>query len=127
MKFKVVLPILGFEDEKEFELEEINDVFYKLKGKNVLFTLINPFKIRDDYDFEISDNEQNALKLDENTPFLVANIVTLNEPFEESTINFAAPVIFNLKENLMGQVILDKYNYGLTEPIKNFLRKKSES
>jgi flagellar assembly factor FliW len=52
--------------------------------------------------------------------------VTLNEPFEESTINFAAPLIFNLKENLMGQVILDKYNYGLTEPIKNFLRKRSE-
>jgi flagellar assembly factor FliW len=126
MKFKVVLPILGFEDEKEFLLEEINDVFYKLKGKNVSFTLINPFKIRDDYDFEINDSEQNALKLDENTPFLVANIVTLNEPFEESTINFAAPLIFNLKENLMGQVILDKYNYGLTEPIKNFLRKRSE-
>ncbi len=127
MKFQVVLPILGFEDEKEFELEEINDVFYRLKGQNVSFVLINPFKIRDDYEFEISDSEQNALKIDKNTPFLVANIVTLNKPFEESTVNFAAPLIFNLKDNLMGQVILDKYPYGLTEPIKNFLKEKSES
>ena len=92
MKFDVVLPILGFENEKSFELEEINDFFYKLKGEKVNFTLINPFKIRDDYDFEISDEEQNLLKLSENKPFLVLNIVTVNEPFENSTINFAAPL-----------------------------------
>ena len=127
MKFEVVLPILGFEDEKSFELDEINDVFYKLKGENVNFTLINPFKIRDDYDFEISDNEQNILKLSENKPFLVLNIVTVNEPFENSTINFAAPLIFNLEDKVMGQVILDKYNYSLAEEIKNFFKEKDES
>jgi len=126
MKFNAVLPVLGFEDEKEFELEEISDLFYRLKGKDVSFTLINPFKIRDDYEFEISDSQQSALKIDKNTPFLVTNIVTLNRPFEDSTINFAAPVIFNLKDKLAGQVILDKYPYGLAEPVKNFLKEKSE-
>ncbi|EDM24248.1 hypothetical protein FE773_06755 [Caminibacter mediatlanticus TB-2] len=127
MKFKVVLPILGFEDEKEFELEEINDVFYKLKGNKVNFTLINPFKIRDDYDFEISENEQNILKLSENKPLFVLNIVTINEPFKESTINFAAPLIFNLEDKIMGQVILDKYNYGLDEKMKKFFKDNNES
>jgi len=29
--FKVVLPILGFEDLKEFDLEKIDDNFYMLK------------------------------------------------------------------------------------------------
>jgi len=28
MKFKVVLPILGFEDIKEFEVEEVSENFY---------------------------------------------------------------------------------------------------
>jgi flagellar assembly factor FliW len=124
MKFKVVLPILGFENEDEFELEKINDTFYKLKGKNVNFTLVNPFILRSDYDFEISDSESEALELDENTKFLVLNILTHEEPFLNSTVNFAAPLIFNLDKNIMGQVILDKYNYGLAEPLNKFIKEK---
>ncbi len=127
MKFSVALPILGFEDEKEFELEKINDTFYKLRGKNVSFTLVNPFLLKPDYDFEISDFETEALKLDEKKPFMVLNILTVNEPFEESTINFAAPLIFNLEDKLMGQVILDKYPYSLTDPLKNYIKEKSEN
>jgi len=120
MKFKVVLPILGFEDEKEFELEEVSDIFYRLKGKNVTFTLVNPFALRNDYDFEISESEQNALGLDENKKFLVLNIVTLNDDFLKSTVNFAAPLIFNLDDKVMGQVILDKYPYSLADPLEKF-------
>jgi flagellar assembly factor FliW len=122
MKFKVVLPILGFEDIKEFELEKIDDNFFALKSDKVTFTLINPFFIRTDYDFEISENEQEALQIDENTNFLVLNIMIVNKPFIESTDNFAAPLIFNLDKNIMGQVILEKYPYGLTEPLKNFVK-----
>ncbi|GAB6073450.1 flagellar assembly protein FliW [Nautilia lithotrophica] len=122
MTFEVVLPILGFEDIKEFELEKINDNFYTLKHDKVTFTLINPFLIRNDYDFEISEQEQTALKIDENTNFLVLNIMIVNSPFIESTVNFAAPLIFNMDEKLMGQVILEKYGYGLTEPLKNFIK-----
>jgi len=122
MKFKVVLPILGFEDIKEFELEKIDDNFFALKSDKVTFTLINPFFIRADYDFEISENEQKSLEIDENSNFLVLNIMIVNKPFIESTVNFAAPLIFNLDKNLMGQVILEKYPYGLTEPLKNFVK-----
>ncbi|ACM92092.1 conserved hypothetical protein [Nautilia profundicola AmH] len=122
MTFKVVLPILGFEDIKEFELEKIDDNFYTLKHDKVTFTLINPFLIRNDYDFEISQNEQEILQIDENSNFLVLNIMIVNKPFIESTVNFAAPLIFNLDKNIMGQVILEKYGYGLTEPLKNFIK-----
>jgi len=124
MKFKAVLPILGFDEKKEFELEEVNQNFYTLKSDDLTFTLVNPFALRDDYDFEISEHEQKMLELDENTKFLVLNIMIVNKPFEESTINFAAPIIFNLDKNIFGQVILDKYNYGLTEPLKNFIKNK---
>jgi len=122
MKFKVVLPILGFEDIKEFELEKIDDNFFMLKNEQVTFTLINPFLIRADYDFEISENEQKALHINKDSNFLVLNIMIVNQPFIESTVNFAAPLIFNLDKNLTGQVILEKYNYGLTEPLKNFVK-----
>jgi len=124
MKFKVALPILGFENEDEFELEQINDVFYRLKGKEVNFTLVNPFLLRDDYDFEISQSEQEALKLGKDKKFMVLNIMTLNEDFPKSTINFAAPLIFNLDDKLMGQVVLDKYPYSLMRPVGDFMKKE---
>jgi len=122
MTFRVVLPILGFEDIQEFELERVNDNFYTLKHDKVTFTLVNPFLLRNDYDFEISKSEQTLLQIDENTNFLVLNIMIVNNPFIESTVNFAAPLIFNMDKKLMGQVVLDKYNYGLTEPLKNYVK-----
>ena len=122
MKFKVALPILGFEDVKEYELEKVNDNFFTLKSDKVSFTLINPFLLRVDYDFEISENEQKALEIDKDTNFLVLNIMIVNKSFIESTVNFAAPLIFNLDKKILGQVILDKYQYGLTEPLRIFIK-----
>ena len=126
MKFKVILPILGFEDIKEFELEKVNENFYTLKNeeKNVTFTLVNPFFLRE-YDFEISENDQKKLELDDNTNFLVLNIMTVENPFIESTVNFAAPLIFNLDKKIMGQVVLENSNYSLMEKLKNFIKSEN--
>jgi len=120
--YKVVLPILGFEDIKEFELQKIDDNFYMLKSPNVSFTLINPFFIRNDYDFEISDTDKETLKIDENSNFSVLNLMIVKKPFIESTVNFAAPIILNHDENILGQVIIQNEKYGLTEPLKNFVK-----
>ena len=126
MKYKIVYPILGFEDEKEYELTHIEGPFYKLEGKKASFTLIDPFFLRDDYDFEIDDEIANNLKLiPENV--MVLNIMAVEKPFENSTVNFAAPLIFNKDDKLMAQVVLDKYNYSLARPIKDFLKEKDEN
>ena len=124
MKLKVVLPILGFEDEKEYELNQIDDIFYQLKGKKSIFTCINPFKLMSNYDFEIDDESTEKLKLGEDKEILVLNTMVVNNPFLESTINLAAPIIVNLTDKLLGQVILSDYNYSLEEPLKNFVKEK---
>jgi len=126
MKYKVVYSVLGFEDEKEYELTQIEGPFYKLEGNKVSFTLIDPFFLRNDYDFEIDDEFTDNLKLNENN-VMVLNILTPDNPFENSTVNFAAPLIFNIEDNLMGQVVLDRYNYSLARPLKDFLGEKSEN
>lgn len=124
MKYKVVLPILGFENIDEFELEEIEPNFYKLKSEDVSFTLINPAIVRNDYIFEIDEESQKKLKLNENSNYFVLNIMIINKPFIESTVNFAAPLIFNNDEKIMGQVVLDKYPYSLTDPLSNYVKGK---
>ncbi len=126
MKFKVVYPILGFEDEKEYVLEQIDDMFYKLKGKNVEFTLINPFIIRKDYDFEVDEKFAEDLNLEKGN-ILVLNILKFQNPFLETTVNFAAPIILNIKDKLIAQVVLDKYNYSLAKPLKDFIKDNYEN
>jgi len=122
MKFEVVLPILGFENIKEFELEKIDDVFFKLKGDDISFTLVNPFAIRE-YDVVISDSDKEKLELDEKTNFLILNSMIVATPLQNSTINFASPIIFNVDTKKMGQVILENaQNYSLTDPLANYIK-----
>ena len=101
-------------------------MFYKLKGKNVEFTLINPFTIRNDYDFEVDEEFAKNMKLKEGN-FLVLNILTLQKPFLETTVNFAAPVIVNIEDKLLSQAVLDKYNYSLARPLKDFVKVDDEN
>jgi len=122
MKLKVVLPVLGFENEKEYELVEIDEVFYQLKGENSVFSCINPFKIIPNYDFEVDDESAEKLKLGDDKEILVLSLMVVNKPFLESTINLAAPIIINLTDKLLGQVILSNYPYSLEEPLKNFIK-----
>ena len=126
MKYTAVYPILGFENEKEYELSHIEGPFYKLEGENVSFTLIDPFFIRNDYSFELDDEFTEKLNLNENN-VMVLNILTPATPFEESTINFAAPLIFNIEDKIFGQTILDKYNYSLARKIGDFLGERNEN
>jgi len=106
MKFEVVLPILGFENIKEFELEKIDDIFFKLKSGDISFTLINPFALRE-YEAIISDADKEKLELNDNTQFLILNNMIVATPLQNSTINFASPIIFNFDTKKMGQVILE--------------------
>jgi len=122
MKFEVVLPILGFENIKEFELEKIDDIFFKLKNGDISFTLINPFVLRE-YDAIIDNQDQEKLELNKNSQFLILNNMIVATPLQNSTINFASPIIFNVDTKKMGQVILKNAdNYSLTDPLANYIK-----
>ena len=122
MKFEAVLPILGFEDIKEYELEKIDDIFFSLKGGDISFTLINPFALRD-YDVVISSQDKEKLGITNDSNILILNNMIVATPLQNSTVNFASPLIFNMDTNKMGQVILENAdNYSLTDILANYLK-----
>ena len=128
MIFSVKIPMLGFEQIKNVELEKIDDFFYKLKSceDETVFMLINPFLIRD-YDFIVPDYFKKILELEESSKPLVYNIMIVSKPIENSVINFIAPLVFNEGKGYVAQVLLDgnKYKeYGLVEEISKYLIKK---
>ena len=123
MKFKVVLPIMGFENINEYELEKIDDIFFKLVGENIRFTLINPFAVKNDYDVVVSELDKEKLGINENSNILILNNMIIATPLQNSTVNFASPIIFNVDTNQMGQVILENaLNYSLTDPLTNYIK-----
>lgn len=123
--FEMVLPILGYEDEKDFVIIEhkSESSFRWLQSTKTpelafVMTIAGCFGI--DYSFELPDEPQNALGIEEAEDLLAFNFVSIpHENPRESTINLLAPIIFNIKTNKAGQVVLSdpklKVNYPLIE------------
>ncbi len=126
MKFDITVPLLGFEDLKNIELEKIDDIFMKMQStqdEHVSFTLINPFVLRD-YDFEVPDSTKDLLQITNESNLLVLNIVLIQTPIEDSVVNFIGPLIFNTDTNKAAQIILqESTSYGVAEKISTFLKK----
>lgn len=125
MKFDIVSPILGFEDIKEVSLEKFDDIFMIMrctKEKHISFTLIDPFVLRE-YDFEVPQNLQEALGVDKNSNIIVLNIVLIQNPIQNSVVNFAAPMIFNTDNNKAAQIVLTDSSFGVADRISAYLKK----
>ena len=132
MVFDVKSPILGFEDVSKMKLEKIDDIFMRLSNTEAIapvFVLINPFVLRE-YDFEVPTAIKLLLDLDTSKNILVANIMVMQNPIQNSTINFLAPVVFNFDNHTMAQVVLDSFKYpqyGLAETISKWYKEDTES
>ena len=125
MKFEVKSEILGFENIKEVELNEVDELFSTLRSsKDISFTLVNPNRLRD-YSFEISSATEALLEIKDEKDLMVFNVVVIQNPLDDSKINFQAPLIFNKANNTMAQDVLglQKYpQFGLSESLKSFIR-----
>ena len=125
MKFDISVPLLGFENVKQVELEKIDDIFMKMQAiedEHISFTLIDPFILRE-YDFEIPTPIEKLLEIDKDSNLLILNIVLVQSPIEHSVINFIGPFIFNTDNKKAAQIILaESTKYGVAEKISSFLK-----
>ncbi|SFV74463.1 Flagellar assembly factor FliW [hydrothermal vent metagenome] len=127
MEFEICEPILGFEDLKYVKLTKIDDIFMTMQSvenEKISFTLIDPFVLID-YDFEISENIRKKLEITMDSNILVLNIVIIQNPIEESIVNFLSPILFNTDSKKAAQVVLpESSGYGVSEKISKFLKKQ---
>lgn len=132
MVYKVKTPLLGFEHVKEMKFEQIDDLFIQLTSvgtqKPVNFILVNPYMLRD-YKVKLTQYIHDELEVEDDTQVLIYNIMVSKMPIEESTVNFIAPILFNIQKKIMIQVILDagEYSdYGLQEKISDYVEKAKQ-
>jgi flagellar assembly factor FliW len=128
MAFELKTDILGFDAIKTLEINKIDELFATAKSDEVppvTFTLLNPYLLRE-YSFDIPTSIKVLLDIHEGSNLEVYCLVVIQDPLDESLVNFAAPIIFNTDNNLAAQVVLtaqEAPNYNVAEAIKNFRKK----
>lgn len=114
--------IPGFDEEKEFALLSIegNSMFLVLQSLNtqeIAFIVANPYNIVQEYSFDIDDATIHAIDLQNAEDVMVLGVLSIKEPFESSTINLQAPLIFNTKTKQAKQMILNDSTFSMRHQI----------
>lgn len=105
--YKIVLPILGFENNEKLDIEEIDEHFSYLKledGSKISIVNINILS-RVSFDFEIDQVSLDKLKIKTKDDFSTYFVLVSQNPVEHSIINLVAPIFVNEKERLVGQYV----------------------
>lgn len=121
MKYELKTDILGFEAVKSVELHKIDELFASLMtDQEVSFTLANPYLLRE-YSFDLPTTIKALLEINENSKVEVYCIVVVQNPLNESLVNFTAPIIFNNDNGLAAQAVLAENENRIIEPLKSFV------
>ncbi|AKM20409.1 flagellar assembly protein FliW [Geobacillus sp. G4] len=105
----------GFADEKRFVLLPLADTpFVILQSVEIPalgFVLIEPFSYFPSYEFELDEATVEQLNIESERDVAVYVILTVADPFHETTANLQAPVVINVHKRLGKQVILTNPPY----------------
>lgn len=121
--FNFVLPIIGFNELNRFVLLDLNkDNFFKwlqaVDDPALAFPVVSIFGLNLDYSIDLPDNVVEILKIQKVESLLVMNIASIPQDNPQgTTINLLAPLVFNLDEQLAGQVVLSGSGYDISFPL----------
>jgi len=104
----------GFEEFKTFRLEEHNEAFSLLSASEqpeVSFITVDPFQFRPEFEFRLTDDVIQLLRIENRNQVAVRCIVTWHSDRKRITVNFLAPIVLNLENHLGKQVVLHDTAY----------------
>lgn len=107
----------GFQDETEFIILDLPDntafqLLQSVKTSALAFVITSPYLFYQDYTLNLNDDLIELLEIKKQENVAVYNIVTLKNPFSESTLNLRAPIIINTSSLLGKQYILNDSPYS---------------
>lgn len=116
------LGVPGFTSEKRFVLLPLEDnplfqVLQSTSNTDPAFIVVNPYHFLREYAFDIDDSTIELLEIESEKDVSVLSIVSLKNPFEESTINLQAPVVINPTKNVAKQYVTNSKVYTTREGI----------
>ncbi|WP_243388530.1 flagellar assembly protein FliW [Bacillus kexueae] len=114
IEFSTGIP--GFINEKKFvilRLEEESPFFIlqSVGTPELAFVLAIPFLYFKDYEIELDENTISQLHIEREEDVSVYSILTVKDPFEQTTANLQAPIIINNQSKRGKQIILTNTSY----------------
>ncbi len=123
MKYEVVVPIDGCEDEMEFEFSKLDDFFSVIRGTETGVVLkLMSFGALKSLSFELPDEFQNELEIESLSDISIFYIFVLQAQVSKSSMNIFSPIVMNNKVKKMGQIHLNLEELGL-ESLNDLLPK----
>lgn len=107
--------IIGFEGAKRYALlsplgEGVFPMWLQsVDGKEPCFVVYDPMEIYPDYQFQISDEEQQLLRIDEASPYRCLAVAIVPDDYKKTTINLRCPIVVNTKDRIAAQIILTEH------------------
>ncbi|WP_017756445.1 flagellar assembly protein FliW [Calidifontibacillus oryziterrae] len=114
--------IPGFEDEKSFIVLPLGEdspllILQSIKTASLGFVIVNPFDYFNDYSIELSDSTLTKLNIENKDQVALYVILTVQDPFENTTANLRGPIVINVKHRLGKQVIVNDESFTTKHPI----------
>ncbi|WAA09789.1 flagellar assembly protein FliW [Fervidibacillus albus] len=109
--------IPGFPDENRFVFfplmdDELYTVMQSVQTPNIAFVVIIPFLFFNNYEFDLEDGIVQQLDIERPDDVQIYTILTLRDPFDQTTANLQAPIVINRKNKKGKQVILNSDAYS---------------
>ena len=120
--------LVGFPDLKRYVLlDHDKDSPFKwlqsLDDGAIAFVLINPLLFKPEYTVEVSEVEVKELGLENEEDAIISVIITMPANPQNMTANLKAPLVFNLKNRLGRQIILNTSEYTTRHNILDEVKK----
>ncbi|WHY61438.1 flagellar assembly protein FliW [Cytobacillus firmus] len=113
IKFPTGIP--GFFEEKEFYIFPLEGtelfVLQSVKTTEIAFIVTDPFVLFPQYEFDLPEEAIEKLEIQLDKDVATFTILTVREPFRETTANLQAPIVINQTKKLGKQVILSQTPY----------------
>ncbi|MFE4895586.1 flagellar assembly protein FliW [Peribacillus butanolivorans] len=107
--------IPGFLEEKQFCLLTLDDtpffVLQSIETKELAFIVTNPFEVFHDYEVKLTDEVLSSLNIETELEVITFVILTIQDPFNETTANLQAPIILNSSKKTGKQFIMNGSGY----------------
>ncbi|MCC3374076.1 flagellar assembly protein FliW [Cohnella sp. REN36] len=106
--------ILGFPELDDFVLVPVDEsnvdspfaYLQSVTESEVGFLVADPFAFFRDYEIKLSEQDKAALETNDPQEVVVLSIVTIANPFNQSTINRLAPLVVNVNKLVGIQTVL---------------------
>ncbi|MBS4195504.1 flagellar assembly protein FliW [Lederbergia citri] len=121
--------IPGFPEEKKFTLLPLPDmtsvsIMQSVETAGLAFVIADPYSFFEKYNIMLDENTVEQLEIKSEADVSAFVILTVQDPFEESTANLQAPIVVNINTNRAKQVILNNENYKTKHPLLGQLAKR---